>query len=337
MNETKSIPTLEEILGWLPEKTSLYYVDYRDSLDNSLKEIQECIKANNWDLLNEKVDDWYHESVWNSQKEYRKQLRETIQTYYGLQKQEAKDLIEQYEDHINDAINDRCNDDVIKDLLRNTTKESIYYDTGYELEADSWSWSKTEIDKEVRAIKKVLKIKDNKNDDNIFEIIQQATYGGQLVIYFRIPYSEMITEREADFNTIIFKNFSLAIINTGNGSGGSMDLDDVTITLPFNRNNLFIDKLDSYSYVYEVCGMCADWCDNTQVTFSFNKLKGRKQKIEDSTMAAVRERDAELDRVYSAGNCTTGDMKISRHRDTYYRNDYPCGTKCPHCGTFWID
>jgi hypothetical protein len=337
MCETKTLPTVEEILGWLPERTSLYYVDYRDSLDNSLEEIQECIKANNWDLLNEKVDDWYHESVWDAKKEYRKDLRKHIQTYYGLEKQVAKDLIEKYEDDINNAIYDRCNDDVIKDLLRNTTKESIYYDTGFELEADSWSWSKKEIDKEVRAIKKVLKIKDNKNDDNIFEIIQQASYGGQLVIYFRVPYSELITETAEDFNTVTFTNFTLAIINTGNGSGGSMDLDDVTITLPFNRNNLFIDKLDNYSYVYEVCGMCADWCDRTEAIFSFNKLKERKRKIEDSATAAVRERDTERDRVYRAGNCTPGDMNISRHRDTYYRNDYPCGTKCPHCGTFWID
>ena len=32
-----------------------------------------------------------------------------------------------------------------------------------------------------------------------------------------------------------------------------------------------------------------------------------------------------------------GDMNISRHKETPYRNDYPCGSRCEDCGTFWID
>lgn len=330
---------LKQVLGWLPEKTYLYYVDYRDSLDNNLKEIQDCIANNNWDLITEHFDDWFHEGVLASEKEYKKTLRNTIETYYGLSKDLAKQWIEDNVYVINDTIHERCNEDTIGDLLCNTNKESIYYDTGYEVEEDSWNWSEKRVMQEVRAIKRILKIKPSNtvNDDRISIMVSQASYGGQLVIYFRVPFTDLITDVEADFNTIIFKDATIAIINTGNGSGDSTHLEQVEFTLPFNRKNLFIDRLDNYSFVYEVCGMCSDWCDGTDVTFSFNKMKGRKVKIEDSDTAKKREADAEKDRNYRAGNCTAGDMNISRHRDTYYRNDYPCGTKCPHCETFWID
>lgn len=337
--EAYKTPTLKEVLGWIPEKTSLYCVDYGDNLDNNLKEIQECIAANNWELIEDKIDDWYHEQAFYNQDEYRKNLRDKLISNYNLKKKEAKEIIKKYKDEINDAINDRCDDSVVKDLIRNTSKESIYYDTCYEVESNSWQWTEKRIMQEVRAIKKVLKIKPNNtiNDDRIAIMVQQASYGGQLVIYFRVGFNELITEGEADFNTIVFKDPIIAIIDTCNGSGDNTDLEQVEFTLPFNRNNLFIDKLDHYSYVYEVCGMCSDWCDVTKVTFSFNKPKGRKVILPDSEGNAKREDDAEKDRVYSAGNCTTGDMNISRHRDTYYRNDYPCGTKCPYCATFWID
>ena len=49
------------------------------------------------------------------------------------------------------------------------------------------------------------------------------------------------------------------------------------------------------------------------------------------------EYDEKCDRVYASGGCTAGDMNMLRHRDVYYINNYPCGNKCPHCGTFWID
>lgn len=330
-------PTLEEVLGWLPVRTSLYYVDYRDSLDNDLKTVQECITANNWDLIIEKIDDWYHEQVDGAIREYKKNLREKLMSYYGLKKKQAKEVIELYDDLITDKIYDSCQDNVTNDLLSNTSKESIYYDTGYEMEADSWQWTEKEINKEIRAIKKVLKIPSaNKvNDDRISIMIQQASYGGQLVIYFRPDYEDLISDKEEDFHTIMFKDPSVAIINTSNGSGDNTDLEQVEFTLPFNRKNLFIDKLDHYSYVHEVCGMCSDWCDSTEMTLSFKK--SRAKKIPDSESVAKRERDNMLDKVFSDGGCTFGDMNISRHRNTTYINDYPCGNKCPHCGTFWID
>jgi len=330
-------PTLEEVLRCLPVSTSLYYVDYTDNLDESLETIQKCIADNNWSLIEDKIDDWYHDQAWNSVKKYKKQLRDKLMLSFGIKKKQAKEVIELYGDYITDKIYDNCNDTVVKKLLQNTSKESIYYDTGYEMESNSWNWNDRQIMKEVKAIKKVLKIPTTNvvNNDRIEMMVRQASYGGQLVIYFRVSYTELMSDKEEDFYTIMFKNPTIAVINTGDGSGDSTDLEQVEFTLPFNRKNLFIDKLDHYSYVYEVCGMCSDWCDSTEMTLSFKK--SRAKKITDSQSNVKRESDNQLDKTFGDGKCTTGDMNIKRHRDTFYINDYPCGTKCPHCGTFWID
>ena len=339
MNEDSdyTTPALEEVLGCLPTHTSLYYVDYREGMDNDLQTVQECITANNWDLISEKIDDWYHDQVTDNETKYRHELRKELMSSCNLKKKQAKEVIKLYSDQIYDEIHNRCNDNVVSDLLRNTSKESIYYDTSYEVEADSWNWNQKRILKEINAIKKVLKIPRANivNDDRLSIMIQQASYGGQLVIYFRVPYTELLSNQEQDFNTVMFKDPNIAIINTSNGSGDSTDLEQVEFTLPFNRKNLFIDKLDHYSYVHEVCGMCSDWCDSTEVTFSFNKT--RAKKLLDSDSIAKRESDNQLDKTFADGKCTFGDMDISRHRGATYINSYPCGNKCPHCGTFWID
>ena len=48
---------ISEVLELLPEKTSLVYVDYRDSLDEQPKLLQECIHNGNMDVLYEQLND----------------------------------------------------------------------------------------------------------------------------------------------------------------------------------------------------------------------------------------------------------------------------------------
>lgn len=128
---------------------------------------------------------------------------------------------------------------------------------------------------------------------------------------------------------------NVGIINTDNGSGDSCYLPNTKCTFKFNRNNLFIDKLDHYSYVHDVCGMTRDWCDDTGYEFSFEKIKGRV--IPNSDNFKARTKQDNYDKFYKSGSCSFGDMDITRHKNVKYINDYPCGNKCPSCGTFWID
>ena len=45
--------------GLMDDNYLLSYVDYRESLDNSLDTIEKCLEAKNSDALHEKLDEWY--------------------------------------------------------------------------------------------------------------------------------------------------------------------------------------------------------------------------------------------------------------------------------------
>jgi hypothetical protein len=79
--------------------------------------------------------------------------------------------------------------------------------------------------------------------------------------------------------------------------------------------------------------MYSDWCSDTN--YSFVKARG-KLKLDEAQIAYTNQQNKYVKR-FKEGKCSAGDMNITRHRDVFYRNDFPCGNKCPHCGTFWID
>lgn len=61
------------------------------------------------------------------------------------------------------------------------------------------------------------------------------------------------------------------------------------------------------------------------------------ERCDGAAPVAAAPAPKEYDRVYKAGGCTLGDTDMRRHRDVYYRNVFPCGSVCPHCGQFWGD
>ena len=325
------MPPVEEILDLLPRHTSLYYVDYRDDLSGSLDKVQACITNQDWEALDDIVFDWDN---WECYNEYLNQLRHDIQRNYDVDGDVADEWMEEYDDWIRDAIYERDDSTPIDDLLRNTGDEDVFYDTGYYVESESWSWDEKRMREELRDIKKHLGLKGKEHDADINMMIRQASYGGRLVIYFESDMKELICI-DSKFNAIEFRDFTLAIIDNSNGSGDHCHLKGARTVLPLDPTNFFIDRCISYSYVHEVCGMCKGWCNGT--AFSFLTLKKVKGELKPSTINNHIKREAMLDKVFKAGGCTFGDMKYTRHRNKEYRNDFPCGTKCLSCGTFWID
>ena len=87
-------------------------------------------------------------------------------------------------------------------------------------------------------------------------------------------------------------------------------------------------------YLDEICGMLNSWCDSTRWETGMKPLKSTMRK---SRMSEHQKQEALYEKRFREGGCTLGDMNHKRHRNTYYINSFPCGTKCPHCGTFWID
>ena len=155
-------------------------------------------------------------------------------------------------------------------------------------------------------------------------------------IYFSLDLEDALTDSpDSDFKQIQFKGRYAIAVYHSNGSG-DFEYMEIDRTFPFTRDNLFTSDADSYSI--ESCfGMCSDWLDKTTSPVMSVEPLRRKAKITKSKSAAIHAREAEYKRVFKAGGCTAGDMDINRHRDVSYSNDFPCGSRCPHCGTFWID
>lgn len=321
----------EQVKELIPDKVSLYYVDYTDSLDEHTDVLQKCITNQNKDYLYEKVDDWYIDGA--DIEHYLNELKSDIEQKYNID--DAEYILDEFQDEIRDALYDRDDSDIIKDLMRNTSKVIMFYDTSYEMESESWNWTEKRIKQERQRIKKHLGIpaKINTWDNQLNLMIQQASYGGNVEIYFRDDIEDYL-EIDKDLTKISFTNPTIGIVNHYNGSGDQCDLNGLTITLPLNPQNIFIDKEIKYSWTYSIAGMCHDAYDACKVQF----IKGKKKKnIAISKNIAHMEKEVILNETYKKGKCTFGDMDSSRHRDQIYINNYPCGNKCLNCGTFWID
>jgi hypothetical protein len=290
---------------------------------------------NSQDRLYEYTDTAFMDSEEESLLQYMKELQDKISGKFGLDEDEAGQLVERYEDSIRDVLYKRNGSSPVNDLLKNTREFSLFIDTGLEIAGDSWRWTKSEETGWLKKIKRKLKINTSQWDEEIRSMLQNASYGGQLGVYFYDGVDSLITDSETDWESISFTNPVIAIINTGNGSGGDACLKGHAFSMPFVRENLFIDRYFKYNYVSAVCGMDQDWCADSQAVFSYEKLKAGKSAV--SPLAAGALQDREYAGIYKKGKCTFGDRDITRHRDVYYINDFPCGNKCPHCGTFWID
>lgn len=330
MNTTNT-STVQSWKGYVPAKTTLYHVDYNENLDNH-EDLQEiCIRQNGLMPLVEQVMEWYTDREAASRDEILEEIRK---------KMEADGKRQEYEEHseeILDMLFERNDSDPVNDLIRNSTLTNMFYSLGVEIEGYAGGTNRRrESDAMSRyRIRRALKLKKGQFDNQIRELVDNATYGGELRIYFNAMFNELLTDDcENDFKTIRFHgDVIVAIADSHNGSGYHIDL-PLDITVPFSRDNLFVDSQVRYSYAGEVCGMENSWCDSTKWETG---MKPFKAAIRKSTMAGHQKQEALYDEIFRKGKCTFGDMNHKRHRNTYYINSFPCGSKCPHCGTFWID
>lgn len=321
---------LKDVIDLLPKWVSLTYVDYRDDLDDHPQLLSKCIKDNSLDPLFEEEWTWFDEQRWESLQEVLKELKNDLIDTYDIDEDEADDIVQEYDDYLRDEIYNRDDSSPVDDLLRNTRELVVFYDTGEEFDGYGNSAAQYRLDR--MRIKKLFSITDSKYDHDIDMMLMQASYGGNLVVYFNADVIDLLSDKPV--NSIHFDNAAIAIINTVNGSGDHCHLEGHSFTLPFTRDNLFVDKTISYNYTYSVCGMSSDWCDRTGFTLLEESVPC---ELTESSLNSFMEREAKLDAVFKSGKCTFLDMKYERHRRHTYINDFPCGNKCLDCGTFWID
>jgi hypothetical protein len=144
--------TYDDVLNLLPDTTSLIYVDRNDSFDDNEELLQNVITNDNYDLLHEKISDWYLEHELNSIDAIIKELSDELQVKYKLTEEQCEDIIEEHRDSITDKIYERSDDTTFEDLLRNTSNIIAHYDTGYEMAPDSWNWTNAQVKTEKELI-----------------------------------------------------------------------------------------------------------------------------------------------------------------------------------------
>lgn len=316
---------------YVPQSVSLYYVDYRENLDEHEELQEKCIRQNDLMPLTEEVLEWYMEQEANNWNQLLDEIRK---------KMERDGKLHEYEEHLEemgDLFYERNDTDPTDGLIRNSRPTNMFYSLGVKIEGYADGTSNREESNAIsyNKIRRALKLKKGQFDEQLTELVDNATYGGELRIYFNAMFDELVTsDKESDFKTIRFHgDVIVAIADSHNGSGYHVEL-PLDITLPFNRDNLFVDSQVHYSYANEICGMCNDWCDSTKWQTGMEPVKA---SIPKSTMSEHQQKEARYEKTFREGGCTFGDMNYNRHRDTFYINSFPCGNKCPHCGTFWID
>lgn len=326
---------IELIKKLIPNQINLAYVDQNENLEGYELALQNCIHEQSYEQIDIVLDEAYSDSIHSSVKKNMNNLKTSLMAKFNLDKKIVKDYIEQNEDQIEEIIYEKDNSDTLSDLLRNTRRLIAHYDTGYEMSPDSWRWDQKRISKEIDDIKKHLGISKNCKDfDNLMsDMIRNATYGGSLLIYFEINFKDFMFEENKIPKSIVFENFMLGIVDHCNGSGDISGPYKTKIEIKFEPENVFFEKTIKYNWTYSIAGMCSDWTESTKVSFSDSE----KKDIPKSKTNEHLERERKLNQTFKNGSCTTGDKDIDRHRDVFYINDFPCGNKCPHCGTFWID
>lgn len=296
-------------------------VDGNDTLDGYERELEKCIHKGNLCPLyeNDYLLEWENDIEHWGMDWYKKKIKGEMENegLEGEYEAHEMDIEEWIMDHEKSPI---------YELLKNTGEMTMFYtlDESVCVEDEEMEEGQTE------RIMHLLGIKEG-DKGNIKSLLGNAMYDGDLRIYFNARPIDII---EAEGKSIRFHGTAhVGVINTFVGSGyvEEMELD---VTLPFERGNIYLDKKEKWGWM-EISGMYDGWAVETGYEIldeesvkdiGVNKGQKRKAEWEDKCERRFRE-----------GKCTFGDMDIRRHRDVVYINEYPCGNKCPHCGTFWID
>ena len=335
----------ERIKKYLKDRYNLYYVDYNCVLDeiSHADMLQKCIETNSLQPLSEEVEDWWEFPEYYEMEEIRNAMESD-----GL-----GTLYEEYKDEIRDWVCSHDESTPVEDIIRNTPPITFFYSLG--LNVDGWHngglfcppyRGESQAMAVYRISRKLGIKKGTGNYERIKELVSEAGGGGELRIYFEESIDELVSGKDEgklywtnedgknDFKSMRFMgNVKLALYNAGEGSGWETTV-YLDKTIPFKRENLFVSQIEKWD-LESTFGMCGDWLrDKDKPAMLYKSCRG---VVKESKNVARMKREAELNKVFSEGGCTRGDMDMSRHRDVTYVNEIPCGWHCPHCGTFWID
>lgn len=318
--------SLKKALSMLDEKYYLVYTDYNDRIEDE-KDIEEIVETGWSETM--ACSDWFLDSQWDGAKCV---MDETFKDY---------DIEDHYDELIH-TIMERDHSDPIKEIVNRTGRAFFYYNLGIDI--DDWTNPNGYddlVEHEAKKIAKHLGIDYEQNKKKLRSVVNNASMGGMLVWLFVADVSDFYGDIKEKFVEI--SGGALCIMDRINGGGCDEILigfngKTPSIKIPFIRENFRVDEAaPGYSYSGDVCGLVMSPYEASLMFTDddCNLSPFGKQALERSEK---EEREIEYDKKWrETGKCTFGDMRITRHKDTPYRNWFPCGNKCTECGTFWID
>ena len=281
-----------QLTDYVPQYVSLYHVDYCDDLDGREDIQEECIRANSLEKLYEKAYEWYEEQESLNMQGYLEETRKSMEA------DNLEGQFEEHEDEIRDLIYDRNDSDPAKDLIRNSSVTNFFYSLGVEICGYQTGIPQRgeSVAMACYKVRRALHLKKGQFDEKIEELVENAAYGGELRVYFNAMFDRLVSEDAGnDFRSIRFHgNVVVAIADSLNGSGYHVRI-PLDLTLPFRRDNLFVDSQVHYSYADEVCGMANDWCDSTKWETGMAPFNGSVRK---SRMAEHQKQEAAYEETF---------------------------------------
>lgn len=309
----------------LDKSYDLNYVDYRDYLEDD-KIIEQLMQSGNTDELDENWLDGFTDQEYESINYI---LRELSETYGEIPEKDREKITEYLQEHNDSKPNTK--------LIKNTPSRYLYYSLGIDFGELDYSNIDKDIKNRVKIIARRLRISPTRYTEELSLMASQASCGN-LVILFEDKIENFININEKPNNVIEFMSpVHICIMDRIQGSGNDVGI-NTKIICEFNRKNLHDDKgSPGYNYTDEICGLTKGFMKGAIIKTAQKTDKIIKTIINPKEQE-TNKREKEIDEKWrKTGECTFGDMNSERHKDTPYRNEYPCGNKCVKCGTFWID
>jgi len=165
-----------QLTDYIPQYVSLSYVDYRDDLDEHEDIQEECIRSNNMEKLYEKAYEWYEEQESSNMHDYLEKTRKNMET------DNLAGEFEEHEDEIRELIYDRNDSDPVKDLICNSSVTNFFYSLGVEISGylTGCSLRGESVAMACHKVRRALHLKKGQFDEKIEELVENATYGGEL-------------------------------------------------------------------------------------------------------------------------------------------------------------
>lgn len=280
-----TVITFENIKELLPKRTSLYYIDRNDSLDEQTEVIQKCIENKSADALYEAIDEWYQDSPLYAFEYLDKELISDICSEFEIDEYQAEEILEQYRDEINEHYYNVDDSDVLKDLARNSSNiqvriplysnydciNSHYFEGGYSYKESYFGDMVDVLNLNPAKVKKMLLDKDVKvygsfpnykhrdgkeyvSYSDFWQELENSSCGANLLVFTGLLSIQSLLDSNFEIKEItVPKGNYCGLFSSTYGGGSILEMEllrDFTVKLDVPRKKN-LTKYDSFSLLID--------------------------------------------------------------------------------------